>query len=388
MLTDRISCKSKIKSFFYEDAFLLSLFLITAMYVLRFSTFAHLLYVKYLFAVMRITSYTLIAIKFIIDLIDRKYSIKERILICTFGIYLVYISYNSRTINYLVYYIYIVAGKNVNYTKVLKAAFAAILSSVVIVLLLYHTGIIDEVVNVQSNGERIRHSCGFVFASYLSTYCFYATLYYIYFRNKKISFFEILVIILISIYAFYMTNTKSAFAFSILAILITIIVKYIKFFNQYNKNYKIALYFFSIFSPISILLLSMFYNGENIVLSTINRVLSGRLLLAHNAINEYGIKFFGQFIKFNAAPLPGEVYDVVDSAYILYLLILGSIFFILVVVLLIYMSYLIDKKKDIYLAYIFIILIFHSMFDPQLLQMSHSAFFYVLSYKNEVLNNE
>ena len=185
-----------------------------------------------------------------------------------------------------------------------------------------------------------------------------------------------------------MTNTKSAFAFSILAIITTILVKYIKFFNHYNKISKMVLYFFSTFSPISILLLSMFYDGKNTALSTINRVLSGRLSLAHIAINKYGIKAFGQFIKFNAAPLPGEVYEVVDSSYILYILILGSIFFILLIALLIYMAYLIDKKKDVYLAYIFIILIIHSMFDPQLLQMSHSAFFYVLSYKNVILNNE
>lgn len=388
MLVDRISYKNKIKSFFNENAFLLAIFLITAMYALRFSLFANFLYAKYLFAVMRITSYTLIAIKFILDIIDRKYSLKEIILACTLWIYLAYISYNSRTINYLVYYIYIVVGKNVNYTKIIKTAFAAIASSIAIVLILFHTGIIDEVVSLQNEGERIRHSCGFVFASYLSTYCFYATLYYIYFRNKNIKVFELIILTFVSGYVFYVTNTKSAFIFSMLAILITIIIRYSIFFKQYNKIYKILLYFFSIFSPISILLSSILYNKENIVLPTINKALSGRLSLAYTAINKYGIKPFGQFIKFNAAPLPGEAYEVVDSSYILYLLILGSIFFILLIALLIYMAYLIDKKKDVYLAYLFIILIIHSMFDPQLLQMSHSAFFYVLSYRNGSVDNE
>ena len=388
MLADRISYENKIKSFFNENAFLLALFLITAMYALRFSLLANLQYAEYLFTVMRIMSYTLISIKFIIDVLNHKYSFKEFIIISILGIYLIYVSYNSRTINYLVYYIYVIVGKNVNYTKILKTTFTAIALSIMVVLILFHAGIIDEVVSIQNNGERVRHSCGFVFASYLSTYCFYATLYCIYYKNKNIKFFELIILAFISIYIFCMTNTKSAFAFSILAIITTILVKYIKFFNHYNKISKMVLYFFSTFSPISILLLSMFYDGKNTALSTINRVLSGRLSLAHIAINKYGIKAFGQFIKFNAAPLPGEVYEVVDSSYILYILILGSIFFILLIALLIYMAYLIDKKKDVYLAYIFIILIIHSMFDPQLLQMSHSAFFYVLSYKNVILNNE
>ena len=379
--------KVKIKKFFDEKAFLFSVFLLMSMYTFSFSNISDIGISKPFYLVMRLLSYGLVMIKFILDFFDKKYSLKELVIIICIGIYFLVISYNSRTINYLIYFIYVVVGKNVKYTKIIKTAFFAIFISSLIIFLSFALGVINETITIQP-ARRERHSIGFVYASYVATYSFYAILYYIYFRNKKIKNFELLILLVISSVIYYLSDTRSAFAFSLLAIFITFIVNHINYFKEYKNIYKYILYFCSCFFPLSILFLSLNFDSNNSILVLINKILSGRLSLTQYALKEYHVKLFGQFIKFNAAPLPGERYDVVDSAYMLYLLILGSVFFVLMIAFFIYMGHLISKKKDIYLYYIFIIVLAHSAFDPQLLQMSHSAFMYVLSYKNELISYE
>ena len=368
----------------FEKAFYISVFLIMSMYTLRFSRISDYSWARFIFYGMRFVSYGLVALKFIYDLINKKYSIKELVCYSIIFIYFAFISYNSRTINYLIYYVYVIIGKDVKYTKIIKTAFFAIGISVAMVLLLYLFGFIKEAVAIQ--GDRVRHSLGFEYASYLSTYCFYGTLYYIYFRNKKINYIELAVLLIINSFVFYYTTTKSAFFCSVLAIIITLFVNNNIISIKNSKTYRYVLYAFSILLPIFMLVASIIYNKNNKILDRVNNILSGRLLLSQNGLIEFGVKPFGQFIEFSADLKDG--YNVVDSSYIFYLLILGGVFFVLMICFFVYFSDLIAKKKDIYLFYVFIILLMHATFDPQIFQMSHSAFFYILSYKNEVIKYE
>lgn len=368
----------------FEKAFYISVFLLMSMYTLRFSHISDYSWSRFLFYGMRFVSYGLVGLKFLHDLIHKKYSIKELICYFIIFIYFAIISYNSRTINYLIYYVYVIVGKDVKYTKIIGIAFYAIGISVAIVLLLNHSGFIKEAVAIQ--GDRIRHSLGFEYASYLSTYCFYGTLYYIYFRNKNIKNAELIVLFIINLCIFYKTTTKSAFFCSVLAILITLFVNKKIISIKDSKIYRYILNTFSILLPIFMLVASIIYNKNNKILDRVNNILSGRLLLSQNGLIEFRVKPFGQFIEFSADLKDG--YNVVDSSYIFYLLILGGVFFVLMICFFVYFSDLIAKKKDIYLFYVFIILLMHATFDPQIFQMSHSAFFYILSYKNEVIKYE
>ena len=60
-------------------------------------------------------------------------------------------------------------------------------------------------------------------------------------------------------------------------------------------------------------LVSIFYNSDNYILSTINAIFSGRASLTHEAINTYGIPLFGQSIAFCGYGC--EQYFYVDSMY-------------------------------------------------------------------------
>ena len=99
MLVD--SKKIDLKDFFEEKAFIISIFLLASMYTLRFSVLDTYKSFRILFMVMRLISYSLVAIKFLIDFYKKKYAGYE-LFIIIITLYMAYISYRSRTINYFV----------------------------------------------------------------------------------------------------------------------------------------------------------------------------------------------------------------------------------------------------------------------------------------------
>ncbi len=377
--------KYNLKKFFEKDGFLVSIFLLASMYTLRFSMLDTYDVFRKIFMLMRLLSYSLVAIKFIIDFFQQKYRGYE-IFIIVITMFMAFISYKSRTINYLTYLIYIIVGKDIEYIKIIKSAFFAIVVSVILVISLCLLGIIKDVVSEMET--RNRHALGFKYAPFLSNYSFYATLYYIYIRKNKMKNIELLICFILSILIFYATKTRSAFALTVLSLIITFVVNNVKALSDYKSIYKYLLYAATIILPLFIIIISIFYNPEIKIMSMLNKLLNGRIALGNAAINEYGIYLFGQYIKFTSSSTAEARYNIVDSAFVLYLLILGIVFFVLLIIFLLYFVKLIDKKKDIYLAYIYIILMLHSTFDAQLLQMSYNYFMFVWSYKNGIEKNE
>ena len=377
--------KYNLKKFFEKDGFLVSIFLLASMYTLRFSMLDTYDVFRKIFMLMRILSYSLVAIKFIIDFLQQKYRGYEFFII-VITMFMAFISYKSRTINYLTYLIYIIVGKDIEYIKIIKSAFFAIVVSVILVISLCLFGIIKDVVSEMET--RNRHALGFKYAPFLSNYSFYATLYYIYIRKNKMKNIELLICFILSILIFYATKTRSAFALTVLSLIITFVVNNVKALSDYKSIYKYLLYAATIILPLFIIIISIFYNPEIKIMSMLNKLLNGRIALGNAAINEYGIHLFGQYIKFTSSSTAEARYNIVDSAFVLYLLILGIVFFVLLIIFLLYFVKLIDKKKDIYLAYIYIILMLHSTFDAQLLQMSYNYFMFVWSYKNGIEKNE
>ena len=374
-----------IRKFLDDKAFLISLFLTIMMYALRFSLLDNYIAFKYLFIAMRLISYSLLAIKFIYDYFKGNYN-GTKAYIILFGLFFLLISYKSRTINYLLYYIYIVVGKDIKYISIIKTAFTAIVISILIIVICCKLKLIEDIIAYK--GTRNRHSLGFKYTSYLATYTFYAVLYYIYIRNKNIRLVELIILLVINFTIFKLTNTRNPFIFGLTAIVLTFFYRYVSVVGIYNSFYSLCMKIASVTFPILIVLISYFYNENNALLSFFNKMISGRLRLGYSALHNYGIKLFGQYVKITSGGVDGEVYNVIDSAHILHLVLLGLAFYILTIVFFLYFAKLIEEKKDVCLSYIFVIIISHAMFDPQLLHISHNVFLFILSYKNSNVNYE
>ena len=296
------------------------------------------------------------------------------------------ISYQSKTFGYMTYFMYIVTSKDVDYNKIIKCVLTSFIVSTAFVLILTKFGIIND--KIFSLNIRNRHGLGFNWTTVFPNMFMYMTLYLIYIRKSKIFLSEVLIVISIAIFCYIMTDTKSAFVLTVLGILLAYFLKYNKFLQKYHKIYNYIALVLPILMASLIIIVSYLYNSDNMVLSKINSILSGRLSLGKRAINEFGFIFMARTLPLvGGEPLDGSAYNFVDSSFLLYLLNFGIIFFVLLMSLLEYFAYLINLKKDTYMLLVFCIFVIHSTFDPQLLNLCFNYFLLVLSYKNTKINN-
>lgn len=369
-----------------EKIFLISISILVFMYVTKMAINYPFKHYNFFLLLLRLVSYTLISVKFICDLYNKKYSLKEVLIIFLIGIYMLIISYQSKTFGYMTYFMYIVTSKDVDYNKIIKCVLTSFIVSTAFVLILTKFGIIND--KIFSLNIRNRHGLGFNWTTVFPNMFMYMTLYLIYIRKSKIFLSEVLIVISIAIFCYIMTDTKSAFVLTVLGILLAYFLKYNKFLQKYHKIYNYIALVLPILMASLIIIVSYLYNSDNMVLSKINSILSGRLSLGKRAINEFGFIFMARTLPLvGGEPLDGSAYNFVDSSFLLYLLNFGIIFFVLLMSLLEYFAYLINLKKDTYMLLVFCIFVIHSTFDPQLLNLCFNYFLLVLSYKNTKINN-
>ena len=375
-----------LKKINFEKIYLISISILVFMYVTKMAFNYPFKYYNYFLLLLRLVSYTLISFKFICDLYNKKYSAKEAAIILLIGIYLIIISYQSKTFGYMTYFMYIVTSKGVDYYKIIKYVLTSFIVSTAFVLILTKFGIIND--KIFSLNIRNRHGLGFNWTTVFPNMFMYMTLYLIYIRKSKISLYEVLIVISIAIFCYIMTDTKSAFALTVLAVFSAYLLKHIKVLSKYHKFYNYISLILPVLMAMFIIIISYCYNSDNIIMAKINSVLTGRLALGKNAINEFGFTFMARALPLvGGEPLDGSTYNFVDSSFLLYLLNFGIIFFILLMALLEYFANLINLKKDTYMLLVFCIFIIHSTFDPQLLNLCFNYFLLVLSYKNTKINN-
>lgn len=371
---------SILKKINCERLYLISISILVFMYVTKMAYNYPFKYYNYFLLGLRLVAYLLVGIKFIYDVISKKYCFKELIAIFFIGIYMLVVSYQSKTMGYMTYFIYIVTSKGVNYNTIIKFVLLSFIVSTAFVLILTAFGIIKD--HIYSLNIRNRHGLGFNWTTVFPNMFMYMTLYLIYIRKSRIALYEVFIVLSIAIFCYITTDTKSAFVLTVLGILLAYLLKYNKFLQKYHKIYNYIALGLPILMASLIIIVSYLYNSDNMVLSKINSILSGRLSLGKNAINEFGFTFMARTLPLvGGEPLNGSSYNYVDSSFMLYLLNFGIIFFVMLMALLEYFANLINSKKDTYMLLVFCIFIVHSTFDPQLLNLCFNYFLLVLSYK-------
>ena len=216
-------------------------------------------------------------------------------------------------------------------------------------------------------------------------------LMFVYINHKKPLIFSFLVLILTYV-IFATTDTKSAFIFSTIAIIFYIFysISLIPAFIE-----KITGLFSVIGAEAALiicLLLQYIYRiRRNGIGGKLNAILNGRLDLANSAIDNYGINLFGREVEWIGADnIYSEVklaYNYVDSSFLQYILTFGIVYIVLVCLLYTYMGYKANKQKDVALSFIFLVIIGHSMFDPQMMWLDYTPFLLYFLAGTEKKNN-
>ncbi|MCI9501070.1 MAG: acyltransferase [Hungatella sp.] len=127
----------------------------------------------------------------------------------------------------------------------------------------------------------------------------------------------------------------------------------------------------------SIVDMSVKYNSEDSRLEAINRWISSRLYLAHNAIDKYGIKAFGTAFDMTGGgsdTVSRSSYNFVDSSYCMILLRYGVVILLVICVLYIWTTKQAAKQGNRRLSMALALIATHSIIEHHLTELAYNPF--------------
>ena len=227
-----------------------------------------------------------------------------------------------------------------------------------------------------------RFSLGFNYVSFASQRLFFALCTYLMFRGKRISYLELLALLLATIYMYQQTSTSSPFYLSIL--ILTYALLSIKIFKKefiIGNFLSKALAQYGFIVALEVILYFCFYSSDNLF-HLVDQFTHNRLRLSVDGFRNFGVSWLGQPISFTTLDMFGNFtsnYNYIDSSFVQLLVIDGlivSAFMLLTLTKV--MKYFVTIRKDIVLACLGIMII-HGMFDPQMLVLRYSPLILFIS---------
>lgn len=227
-----------------------------------------------------------------------------------------------------------------------------------------------------------RFSLGFNYVSFASQRMFFALCSYLMFRGKKITYIELMALLLATIYMYQQTSTSSPFYLSIL--ILTYALLSVKIFKKefiIGNFWTKTLLQYGFILALVIILYFCFYSSGNLF-HLVDQFTHNRLRLSVNGFQNFGVSWLGQPISFTTLDMFGNFtsnYNYIDSSFVQLLVIDGLIVSVFMLFALTkVMRYFVSIQKDIVLACLGIMII-HGMFDPQMLVLRYSPLILFIS---------
>lgn len=302
---------------------------------------------------------------------------KVFILVFIFLIFMIScISSTNKTL--LLYLLVLFASINIDKREIMRLTAHLQGFFLAIVVLLSQIGIMEDYL-FGKRRDRIRHGLGFSWTTTGPILYFYFMLGYIYLRKEKFSVAEAILLEVINIFFYKLTDTRMAFMLSTLFLI---------FFSVQNLNRRCwkklsKLKGFYLLIPMALCLLAfvsaIYFNPNQHIFALVNKLLSNRLMLGHRAIKEYGFTLFGQPIKWMGysikhPTLANSKYNYVDSSYLQLALNYGVLLITVVVAMYTYGIYKAIRQQDYYLVFIYLFVLVFALTEPRLMNFAFNPF--------------
>ena len=340
---------------------------------------------SYILSLIRYTCLLIVVTKILICDI-KNYSISTIIRITLILLLTIIVKFVTDDSSFFQLFILIIGSYDIEFKKIVKWT---LISEIILFLIIVCACILKIIPNYvySRKGSTIkRYSLGFKYSTSPSIFIFYFTMLYIYLRDKKIKKIEYIMLLIPNILIYYLTDSRTGFFCTVLLMLLSFI---------YNlKNEKInnifvflSKYIFYFFAVVSIILMVLYhFSTEKFI--KLNDILSGRLQLTENAINEYGIKPFGNKIEWvglcdvNVSNKGKNIseFNMIDNSYLNLLIVYGVIPFILVLFLYSNIANYIKKTKNEYLSIFLLVIAINAFIDPILIRLMNNVFMLLFCY--------
>lgn len=272
-----------------------------------------------------------------------------------------------------------------DFEKIIKLYVVTIVIFMIFTWLSCILGIIPEVIKGRVGTDIIRYSLGYIYPLELMSHFLFLVISYIYIKKEKYHIYDFVIINIINILLFKLTNARTSFLLILFISTLMLIYNKIHLENYFKKIKPIHLYILLAVCVLTPLILSYFYNPNNQVFYFINKIVSSRLNLTHKAFANYGVSLFGQNIEWigwggvlDESTFIKSTYNFVDCSYAKNLFDYGIIYSIFIYICYGYVFKNALIEKNFLLIINIIIILILCVFEPRLLQISMNPFILLL----------
>ncbi|WP_416457671.1 polymerase [Streptococcus thermophilus] len=326
----------------------------------------------------------MIAIKELINLPNTinyfRFHLKELLVFLLFTLTMLIVSKNREGLININVLLLVFSARDIEFKKLLGTFSLATFLVLIVTILASKMGIISNMLMRADGGYR--YSLGFNYVSFASQRMFFALCSYLMFRGKKISYLELLALLMSTIYMYQQTSTTSPLYLSLLILTYALFSLKLFKFDFINSNVittSIAKYAFIL--ALAITLYFCFYSTGDLF-HLVDQLTHNRLRLSVQGFRNFGVSLLGRPISFNTLDSFGNFksnYNFIDSSFVQLLVIDGlAVSAFMLFALTRVMNYFVTNRKDIVLACLGVMII-HGMFDPQMLVLCYSPLILLIS---------
>ena len=326
---------------------------------------------------LRDISYLMMAGIFGLNLLCGIYSRREMLIFAAGAMLMAAVTLTAAYIVPCVLWLLMFCAKDISFRRIIK--YAAITCAVIMIsfFVLSLFGIIEDALFKRGDGL-IRHSWGFYFPTNAANLYLPLLLMYMLLR-KKINLVELAALFVINCFIYETTDTKSIMFFCTVAILIYIICRLGWLDNILGKAAGMVSVIAAPLGFGAYYYCQKAYEEGNELALKLNELLSNRFKLSSAGMEAFGINIFGKKIVWSTANTYEDAliygpYNYVDSSFMQYLYNFGVLYLIYVFILYAWFGIKALRHNNTMLTLIFILLIGHAMFDPQLMWLDFNPF--------------
>lgn len=301
----------------------------------------------------------------------------------------------SKAVDILFFVLFIVGAQDVDYRNIIRLFFGTVVILLTYTILVSQIGVIKDAIYTREGFDR--HSLGVNYPTDLAAYFFYVVLAYWCLYFKRATWRSSLVILILSVILYSLTEARTDTVLIIMTIPVIWIAKR-AFENHTFARILASLYWMApAILSYCVVFISYMYDSSNHVLSRLNRIVSDRLVLSKNALDKYGMSLLGQrvhehgyggakghWIFYHA----GSEYFYIDSSFIRLVVIYGLIIGIIIVAIMTIVAFQSIKKRDYCLAAIIFLISIHCIIEQHLLDVSFDPFMFALLANNVYSSNQ
>lgn len=283
----------------------------------------------------------------------------------------------------LLFFLYIYCCRDIPFDEIAKFSFWILGLLLTGVIICSYLGVIPNYLDTLVIG-RERHYLGFTYALNASIIILNIMSLDLFIHRKNPSIFRTILWFVISLWCYFQTRSRLAFAMGIFVLLVTYLTA--RHLLSFRKMKWIAWGMVTSFinSAVGGILLTVLYDPDVRWMKKCNTILENRLALGKNALSTYGYKLLGIRLQYvgNGLDIFGErkagEYNYVDCLYISILQKYGILFLIAFIVLLTMTMFYLYKENNYFLMIVMTSIALRGLIDNTFFPLYFNTFWLLI----------